>query len=269
MSAEDKAKANEAYLTEWLRLVQPLIPEVQKQREIAACDVSGAAALDRNAPPEIVLYTEQSLTRRLDMLKQALPIPIDFYGSSPQSIITSTSTANASSSTAIFTSLVELQSGTRALPDVDAAVKRYLEVQEKQDRVNDARSRLARHMAHLVLVFNQAEQAFAEAQVSVDYVPKAAAEMRTLIEKLKGELMVLARRDPRENRFPWQTMAERLTVGRDPSLRDALIDEERHFKHLWDELTALFKRNVAPSTARLSAARAGVVNHIYVVCGCL
>lgn len=270
--SEDKAKETAAYLEEWLRREQTahkLVPEVERELELARWGQTGSSIIKKRAPQEITRNVEQGLARDLDVIKKRLPLVpdygnVEFYGVIPTT--TGTSTASAASSSAVFIALTELHSPDAQ--EVDEAISEYLRLQEKTKRIEEAKQRLRDHFPSLALLLDSASDAFAHAKVNSNDVPKAAAEIRTFLDKLQGELYDKARRSRSEN-MGWSTMAERLTPGLNSSMRPILLDQEMQRRHLYAELTDLFKGRGATTISRLSQAWAGVVDHIYVTCGCL
>jgi len=77
-----------------------------------------------------------------------------------------------------------------------------------------------------------------------------------------------ARRTSAENKFGWETMAERLVDRQSPKFQ-TLLEQGDQYTRLIEELSDLIKLRTTPTGSRLSAAWTMTVDHIFVTCGCL
>lgn len=270
MSSDD-ARDIKTHFDEWLRLfdtAKRIAPSVQQAREFADWQVTAYDVLKVDATSKINAI-DQHLSREFALLKRDLPLPpnyspIDKYGVTFQTTF-ATTTSVTSGTAAIFDVLLSVAdfSGKPSLK-ADQAIKSYEQLQRTQGRITEARSRLIEHFPILLAFFEQAEKTYHLAAINPDDIPPAALEMRTLLDKLKGELFSKARHNINEN-MTWTTIAERL--ARNEDARNILLEEETKRSQLIGRLSGIQKRREANNLSPLSSAWTLVVDHIFIVCG--
>lgn len=270
MSSEsDHAKESEKFLTDWVQRfesIKAVAPEVQRHLESVRWLV-GARDLLAGAPQEITAGIDRRTAQDFDLLKTTLPQLTDYTKVSRREIIALGSSMVTTHAMA-FTALGALEGSPGALLMIEVAVRNFEELQQSQGRVGEARARLEAQFPSLVGLFDLAEQAFRLAKLNDDEIPSAAGQMRTFLDKLKGELFDKARRGPNEKNMTWPMMAERLG-GTATSQQTALLDQEVSRGPLIEDLSELLKRRTAPDVKMLSVAWTRVVDHVFAVCGCI
>lgn len=268
-SESDPAKELRDHLAEWLRLyrtAKDIAPYVQRQLESAEWDEGARRLIGRaGAPEEVTHNIDQIMTRVLGEVKISLPLMTDYQQFLDEGI-TTLSSGTVSATSSMVAVLIQIRASPDALPEIDSTIKEYEALQQKQGRFAEARVRLGIHFPSLVGLFDLAEHKFQLAKSDVRQVPDAATEMRTLLDKLKGELFAKAQVNQREN-MTWLIMAGRLGTG--ASQQSTLLDQEVSRVPLIENLSELLKRRMAPDVRALSVAWMLVVDHVYVVCSCI
>jgi hypothetical protein len=163
--------------------------------------------------------------------------------------------------------LVEVAGLPGASSEIDDAIKQYAALQQREDRVMGARARLGGAFPSLLGLFDLAEQKFQLAKSNAAQIPDAAAAMRSLLDKLKGELFDKARRGPDEN-MTWSVMAERLG-GAEKNKQATLLDLEVSRGALYGDLSAFLKQRTALDMKRVTVTWMLFIDHVYAVCGCV
>ncbi len=269
-SESDPTRKLREHLTEWLqrfRAAESIAAFVQGQLETAEWQEGARRLLDvAGVPEEITGIIDQQVNRNLDEVKSAFPLmPVYPKLSDERVMAMGSGTVGASSS--MIAALVEIVSLPGASPEIDRAIRNYTTRQQIEGRLTGARARLREHFPSLVDLFDLAEQKSKLAKGDAEQTPGAATEVRNLLDKVKGELFARARRGPSEN-MTWATMSERLCEA-DRRRSEILLDQEVLRGQLYTHLSDLLHRRTALHAKRLSVVWLLVVDHVFVVCGCI
>lgn len=270
--SSDNARDIKTHLDEWLRrfdTAKRIAPSVQQAREFADWQVIAYDALKADVVSKVNANVDQHLSRELTLLKRDLPLlpdynPIDKYRAPFQTNF-ATTTSVASGTAALFDALLmEVGSYKKTSLKANQAIQSYERLQRTQGRITEARSRLIAHFPKLLEYFEQAETTYHLAAINPDDMPSAALAMRTLLDKLKGELFNKARHGTNEN-MTWATFAEQL--ARNEDARNTLLEEDERRIKLIDSLSSTLKKREASNSSPLSSVWPLVVDHIFIVCG--
>jgi hypothetical protein len=155
-----------------------------------------------------------------------------------------------------------------SLPDATPVIVSYRALQAAQDRAAMTRARLGALFPGVLAQFDTAARACELAKSRADDVPIAALEMRNLVDKLQGELFERARRAPKEN-MTWSTMIRVLAPEAHSLQHHALTNQAGQRQLLYSTLSNLLKRRGATDLTQLLEAWTFVVDHVFVVCGCV
>lgn len=260
--SSDIAKKIEAYYAEWLRRYKTaaeIAPDVQRQYELAQWQ---AKAYEVPMPDEVRHEIDPGLGRNLEILKERLPLSPIYCNT----LALGTSTTSAAS--LMTSALSDMLREYREYDHVDELLGQYRQLQDKHVRINEARLRLERVFPLLLDLFDTAQRAVSMFKLDVEQAASAASELRNLLDKLKGELFRKAQHHKGDN-MTWEIMSERLTVIRaSASDRQVLLEQEIQRSRLYGDLSSIAKRrNLNMTQVEMLWPR--VVDHVYVVCGCL
>ena len=113
---------------------------------------------------------------------------------------------------------------------------------------------LGRLKPSLIDLFTKAEAEVARCQVQPDSASAAGIALRNVIEKVKGELLALARprRQPQKSKI-WSKIVQRLAITSDPVERQALDKSTEDLQELWNELSDIGHENRASSPDQMRA----------------
>lgn len=267
--SSDKARELEEFLAEWKRRHESekaIAPEVQREHDAAKWLIKAAELIESQAPQEVQIPISRRISIHVDELKRRMPLPPLYITQSESAYLIATSTSSADLGTHVFevlTSMVSSPGGADVLP----VAEEYQHLQEAQGRIVETRLRLLAVFPSLVQLFESAHRAHEIAKLSPNEVPSVAGEIRTLLDKFKGELFSKAVSHSHEN-MTWQTMSERLS-DEGSSERRMLLEQEDQRRQPYTELSEILKQRTPSDVTRLSSAWALVVDHIFVVCGCL
>ena len=263
MADEDPAKEKEEHLAEWLRrfkTAESIAPDVQRELELARWETrTRNVIVEGGVPREVIQGVDRKLWANLNDVRKSWPQMQD-YGLPPRTLV---STSTASSTSEVITILFEMNGSSQA----SAAIEDYRQLQDRHGRFTDASLRLGAHFPGLVQMFGDAEEKFQMAKTGPAGIPDAATAMRTLLDKLKGELFSLAQTFPKEN-MTWAVMARRL-AGTEERQAELLLEVDTTRGHLIEDLSGLLKQRTPLDLGALSSAWMRTVAHVFVVCGCL
>lgn len=255
----DPAGEQVAYLQQWIERdnqQRALRPHVSRMLSTSMWQADAMDAM-RSESPEMAREVDSDIGHRLENLKSTLPLPrkydIDF--------ITTSGTATTVSSTAVvFEALVAVRDKEKApIPGIVTQIRRYNELAKEQGRAEEAGSRVARLFPSLAERFAEVRNAVAVAAGVPQNAEPAAMQMRTFLDKLKGELFEKARSHEGEN-MTWERMAERLASG-----RSTLRDEGATSASIYANLSNIFKAR--GSSYSFSEVCTRFFDHVFIVCG--
>jgi hypothetical protein len=257
---EDPARQQRAHLEEWLKLddkQRALRPYVTRMLGTATWE-EGAMDAIRRESPQMATEVDGELSKSVEVLKRMFPLPRD-YGD--EAHISMTSTVVSSTAT-VFETLVAIR-GEResASPRISDAIGRYEQIVDEQGRAAEAGQRLQRLFPSLNARFTAVQDVAVVARGNPREEERAAMDMRTFLDKLKGELFAKAYARPGEN-MTWEIMAKRLAPATGSQV---LADEGRRFSGLIDTLSNIGKAR--HSAYNFTEVWTRFVDHVYVVCG--
>ena len=120
---------------------------------------------------------------------------------------------------------------------------RHLEEFRELQRPDLVRDLIRRVMPQKVERFDAAEHACMLSAIESMQVSAAAAELRTLLDGIKGELWAMARLGPKED-MTWSKAAERLRSGAPSNslAYEQIVRQERIHTQLYEDLSGVLKR---------------------------
>lgn len=265
----EELKKQKRYLTNWIgnfQNAQSAVPIVNDMRESIDWQIDTI----EKAPPAlktgIVTHVKSSIARTsVYMTDTGLPMIPEIN----QTLVRNTSGFCATTDTSAmgYLSGASTEFGRAVSSFVDERFSIYNRLQEARSRVDEVR-RLINTLGKdgVLQRFDRARQACNECIAGVGAATGAALEMRTLLDGVKGELMLLTRKK-NESKVDWQTMCERL-AGHDPdgSIKSALLAQEDTRKDLYGKLSSIAKdyvgSNYAPNIENLWSQ---VIEHLYAI----
>jgi len=265
----DGLKQKRDYLRKWLdqfRSASRAAAEVQKNLDYT--DVQIRAIENRPyASTEIPLPNlAGTVTHDLAYLKTAYPWLPEFKEEG-------FSTASAFSST----SIVQISTYVGRVGDIESDVTReYSEnfldeisqLQARYGRPNEVTALLERIGSKgSVVRLNNALQSYESFRTGTGTRSAAAADMRTLLDGVKGDLYKLARHHPNEN-MTWETMASRLAVGGPSGLQYVeLLHIDKARSSLVSRLSEILKDREEGSLTNLDQVWLELQAHLVAVLG--
>jgi hypothetical protein len=244
------------YLQEWLdghRRASEIASYVKRSLDHVGwqCDVL------RDAPETVRRELESGLGEMYDQhykeVSQVLPRMPNFPPRSGSEIVTITASGVAGITD--FISRIDPPS----YPGYDRHVELYLRIQENEGRAAEVRGLIERLFPQLTQRFDDAESRYDAARIGTAAEIDAATEMRTLLDKAKGELFDKARCRPGEN-MTWEEMANRLYPPPPSPVRNAAIRAHEFRPTVYDALSRLLKDQRPPLD--LGQARALALDHL-------
>jgi hypothetical protein len=149
-----------------------------------------------------------------------------------------------------------------ALDYANLYTSKYQELQQAQERPQAVRSLLlVKHSTSTLERFDKALAAFKRAKLEIGSESAAAAEIRTLLDGVQGDLFNKARHYPKENMI-WDSMAQRL--GKCDSEREIIVREGVVRSSLYNQLSSVLKDR-GGSLPTLTHLWTQVLDHLFSV----
>jgi len=260
----EKLKAKRKYLSDWLernRKAQEVVPYVHMNLELTEWEIQSLSDLPDEADEIPMPGLSAQISRDYKYLTSALPMMPEYKVSS---VYNSTAVTTSGSAT--------VYEAISRVSDIDTPVaknysqlhlEKYHQLQEAQSRANDVRNLISNFGNQQTLErFDKADKSYSLFKAGTLPRTSAAAEMRTLLDGIKGDLFAKARRWPKEN-MTWKKMAERLTKS--DIEKDELIAQKKKRASLISRLSDVLKERESGSVTNLEYIWTQVLDHIFVV----
>jgi len=258
-------KQRRDYFAQWInrqKQAQHIVPFVQSNIESTEWAIDALSKKPDDAGPIPSPGLAEQFREENDYIKQVIPMmPSYDVGTAIGS--TAAATTAASDVYAFVTRIGDLDTpGAREYSDT--YTKRYVDLQERQDRQSRTRELVSRLGNPKTLKrFDRASEAHAAWKAATGERTAAANEMRNLIYGIKGDLFCMAAKWQREN-MTWQKMAERLARGGpgSPDAHQLLCLEPKHGR-LVDLLSDPAKDREGQAAIDLKHVWIQVLDHVY------
>lgn len=266
----DKLEAKRTHLQNWLeqnKQAQRILPYVQKNLEMTDWEIDAINNLPEGAQA-VPQNLEEHYEKEYNHILKVLP-SIPKYD---QAAMGSTLSVATSGTNTLYAYVAHL--GESEAPKLkaysDKYTKRYQEIQIAQERPTAVRDLLTKlNSEQLLQRFDRASNAYSLAKSGSGERTAAAAEMRTLLDGLQGELFKKARKQPREN-MTWTEMAKRMTKGEYGGIEhQELLQQDVNRGSLVSQLSTVLKDRDSRSTILLDNLWSQLLDHIFVVIGLL
>lgn len=263
----EELEAKKNYLTEWLQrnqAAQEIAPHVHSLLETTEWEVEALHDLPEEADEILFPELAVNLKRDYDHLRAALPMIPKF----DENLLFDSIVVNTSGSAIVyvFASRVGDLGTPQAIEYSQKHTRRYLDLQSSQNRPQEVRALLEKlNSPQVVARFDRARTGYDAIKTGTGTRSAAAAEMRTFLDGIKGELFKLAQRSPKEN-MTWEAMTTRLSkVG--AAEQQELMDQGAKRERLISRLSDVLKDREGGSLTNLDNLWTQLLDHVYVVLG--
>lgn len=259
------------YLKKWIENCQKaneMLPGVQRSYELIDWQCDALSKLPESKRRSLDESSISFFTRNYGEIRNALPM-IPTYN--PQTItLCGTLAVSGASATFDHISKIYDPSDTSFAVFYESQAQNYHRIQQSQNRLEEVRVLLRCQFPDGVMrQYEVTISAYYVAKSGIGEHAVAAGEMRTLLDKVKGELWNKARSHPEEN-MTWEKMTTRLRpISRNSVFHTQLMDQEKIRSHLYEILSLIFKRREGDSTRNIDDIWMMVLDHLFVVCNCL
>lgn len=257
------------HLTTWLSRaenIQNAVPIIQSILEVTEWEIEALDNSTAEADEIPLAGLTAKLERDYDYMINALPLPPDY----DPIILSNTTAVLAAGSANVYDHVTRV--GDLGTPDASTyALKfgaQYRDLLERHSRPQTVRDLLAKLRNPQTLQrFDRAFQAYMVAKSGVGKRTTAAAEMRTLLDGIKGDMFEIARRSPNEN-MTWGILAKRLSKGsNDGPEYQELIDQGIERSRLISRLSDVLKDREGGAITDLDNVWTLLLDHIFIVLG--
>jgi hypothetical protein len=266
MSA-DEPKDTAAYLRLWIeqsaRNAQ-YIPQVQRALEQAGWQNYAIQGGRSFLSPDIIAEAEASQQSQFVYVRKNMPLPPALDAA----IVAGLGITLTSGSSMFFGAVrAERDAGRVSAEAATPILTAYQQLEDEQNRVADARSLLSASFPAVVAQLDRAAAVYQQSKSQPGVAAAAALEIRTLLDKLKGELFATARRHERED-MTWQTMVERLQrPTTDGTVTAAVAGQNKARTDVIGALSDIAKRRTDDDRHKLSELWIMALDHIAIMCG--
>jgi hypothetical protein len=272
--SSDEARKKLEYIQEFQRRLEHATkvvgPELERQREVAEWELFATDVMRPHLPSEVFSSIEQGIARSHRIMHDALPMMPDYslpgVGVRMLTISTSATTSYAHAEIANLD-----PSKFKDDPRVAQVRERYQQIQSHHELEQRAAVNLAACFPGLdvVTLFAGICRDFPLARSGLKEIVECAGQMRTFLDKLKGELFDAAR-IANGQPMDWSLIASRFApADSEPERHQILLEAEHRHYDLVGRLSRLLKLRQEPTKQELVSAWSGLIDHVYVVCGCI
>ena len=262
-----KLEAKRDYLEEYLqryRKAQDAVPSVQMNLEMTEWEIQALSNRPDEADEIPFGDLEARFDREYDHLTRVLAMMPE-YDPGVISVLSAVTTSGSASTYVYVARVGDL--GTRETKEYSTkyttAYRELQAVQSRPKQVRDLLEKLGNPQA--LERFDRALKAYLAVRSGTGQRTAAAAEMRTLLRGVQGDLFEKARRWPKEN-MKWETMAERLSKGQAGGTEhQEVINQEAVHGSLISRLSTVFKDREGSSLTNIDDLWTQVLDHIYIV----
>lgn len=261
----ENLRKKEQYLTKWLHRIgtaKDIVPDVQKNLEVTRWEIEAlenrpTVAGEAPSSSELCYYTAQDYKYTVS----GLPMIPDY-----KPLVMDTTASATASGTAIFIGYIAKYADIKDTKAVDFSheqIRRYREIQERQERPLQVRSLMQVFCGtNTIKRFEIAIQVYQSSKSGVSDKSDAANAIRNIIYGLKGDLFKKAMAIPKEN-MTWEIMSQRLAKGLEESA--LLVKYESLQNTLVDGLSAILKDRTPSAATNLDNLWAQTLDYIYAV----
>lgn len=237
------------------------VPVFQKMLDTTNWELNVIEKIPENIVDGFRDETENLITIAGEYLEYNLPQIHQVYSS----VSTSGLALSASGSAAIFHETVGLDD--TLFPQKYLSIDKYYDMQKKQENPKDISDKLSLFSPNIVKYFDDAIDSILEFYAGTKNISVTAGEMRTFLEKFKGELF---NKSPNcknaSHSTKWGIMSEELARKNVAKFEELVIKgEEETYNKLHIKLTNLFKKNITMNPDEFRLVESEFISHIYAI----
>ncbi len=254
----DNLKKIDEWLTDWLddaRTRNKLVPSVTEARDRVRWALTALSDRPDVAATVPTSDVEDEAAFALRQVKTILPRPIGIDFDATQLGINSVVSSTSSGVVRYVTDVGQLGS-----PTAHSYATRQIQLYAAVQRPTRVRQLIGRVMPSVIDRFDAAEQACTLLAIDSAQDTAAAAELRTLLEGVQGELFAMVRHWPREN-MTWAAALERLRTSAPTNewAYEQVVRQQVIHVGLRNDLSNVLKRR---REGEVAALRAQVLDHV-------
>lgn len=260
-----KLEAERDHLREWLSHLssaQDIGPDVQKKLEQIDWQIEALKSSPEEAEEIPSIYLINDIERDYRLTVNALPLIPSYNGSE----LSSTDPSGTVSSASVFEYVSRV--GDINTPAAHAYSRAftvsYFHLQKSQDKPNDVRKLLLiLNDAQTIGRFEEAYNNFYGYKSGTVNKTSAANSMRNFIEGVYGDLVKIARNQPKED-MSWGTIVSRLAKKKTGE-ETLLLEQDTKRSSLLNRLAAVLKDREGRSVTNLEYIWTEVLDHVFIV----